>query len=131
MAIFPTQGKEWLVDKAQVVEARPAGGDAAGKCDRIWWGTGGVAEAVGNTFSNVTEASEARTTGTLSQPTSATDRCVGMITATGTKSITETGRTNTSTKGQADEILFMRALFTAVPVENTDTITFTLDVVLT
>lgn len=114
-----------------MVETRPAGGDAAGKCDRIWWGTGVVAEAVGNTFGNVTEASEARTTGTLSQITSTTDRCVGLITATGTKSITETGRTNTTTKSQAGEVLYMRALFTAVPVENTDTITFTLDVVLT
>ncbi len=129
MPVFPDQGKEWTTDKVQNVEPKPAGGNAAGLCDRIWWGTGGVAEAAGNTFANVTEAAEARTTGVLSQPTAKTDRCVGTITATGTRNITECGRTNTTTKGQAGEALYMRTLFTAVPVETNDAITFTLDVI--
>ena len=135
MAIFTTEGKEWAVDKWQNVEPRPAGGNGGtsgpGLMDRIWWGTGATAEAVGNTFASVTEASEARTTGTLSQPTTTTDRCVGAITATGTKSITESGRTNTSTKGEAGQKLFMRATYTAIPVENLDQVTFTHDVVQT
>lgn len=135
MAVLTTQGKEWIVDKMQSVEPRPAGGNGGasgpGLCDRIWWGTGSVAEAVGNTFANVTEASENRTTGTLSQPTTTTDRCVGTITATGSKNITESGRTNTSTKGDTGQILFMRALFTSVPVETNDQITFTHDYVQT
>lgn len=99
--------------------------------DRIGWGTGNAAEAVGVVFGGVgvTEAAEARTTGTLSQPTTTTDRVVGTITATGVKSITQTWRTNTTTKGEVGERMFIYALFTAVPVETNDQITFTVDYV--
>jgi hypothetical protein len=126
VAIVTTQGKEWVIDKVQ--DLAPL---SNALMRHVWWGTGAVAEAVGNTFSNVTEATEARTLGTLTQPTTTTDRVVGMIQATGTKGITESGRTNTATKGDAGERLYMRALFTSVPVENTDQITFTHDVVAT
>jgi hypothetical protein len=136
MAIFTTEGKEWGVDKWQSVEPRPAGGNGGasgpGLMDRIWWGTGASAEAAGNTMGTSTErTAEARTTGTLSQNTTTTDRCVGTITATGGATITEAGRTNTTTVSQAGEKLFMRALFTGVPVLTSDQITFTLDVVQT
>ncbi len=126
MAILVTEGKEWLVDKVQDVAPLS---NALGRF--IGWGTGVVAEAVGNTFANTTEASEARTTGTLAQPTTTTDRVTGTIVATGTKSITEVMRTNTATKADAGQRLIMRALFTAVPVENLDSIAFTLDIVNT
>jgi hypothetical protein len=95
----------------------------------LGWGTGAVAEAATNTFANTTEAAEARVVGALSQPTASTDRLVGTITATATKSITEVMRTNTTTKGDAGQRLFIRALFTAVPVESGDAITFTVDYV--
>lgn len=126
MAVLTTEGKEWIIDKLQNVAPL-----TNALMSVVWWGTGVVAEAVGNTFANVTEASENRVTGTLSQPTTTTDRCVGAITATGTKSITESGRTNTTTKGDAGQRLYTRALFTAVPVETNDQITFTHDVVQT
>jgi len=99
--------------------------------DRIWWGTGVSAEAVTNTMGTSTEkTAEARTTGVLSRPTTATDRCVGSIVCVTGGTITEAGRTNTTTVAQATEALFMRALFTGVPVLTSDTITFTLDVVI-
>ncbi|MCA1569756.1 MAG: hypothetical protein LC798_05425 [Chloroflexi bacterium] len=134
MAIVTTQGKEWVVDKMQSVEVRPLGGNGGttgpGLMDRIWWGTGGSAEAITNTMATSTErTAEARVTGTLSQPTTTTDRCVGTITATGAATITETGRVNTTTVSQAGETLLMRALFTGVPVLTSDQVTFTLDVV--
>lgn len=135
MAILVTQGKEWLIDKLQSVEPKPAGGNGGatgpGLCDRIGWGTGNAAEAVTVIFTTtgVTEATENRVTGTLSQPTTTTDRCVGTMTATGAKSITQAWRTNTSTKGDTGQIMFIYALFTAVPVETNDQITFTIDYV--
>lgn len=126
MTVLPTEGKEWLVDKVQ--DTAPLA-NALGRF--IGWGTGVVAEAATNTFANTTEASEARTTGTLAQPTSTTDRVTGTIVANATKSITEVMRTNTLTKGDAGQRLIERALFTAVPVELNDSIAFTLDIVNT
>lgn len=126
MAILTTEGKEWLADK--VHDLAPL---TNAKMAYIWWGTGAVAEAVGNTFASTTEASEARTLGTLSQPTTTTDRCVGTIVATGTKGIQESGRTNTATKGDAGQRLYMRAVYTSIPVENLDSVAFTHDVVFT
>lgn len=126
MAILTTQGKEWVIDKLQNVAPLT---DA--NCAVIGWGTGNAAEAVGNTFATagITEAAEARVTGTLSQPTTLTDRVVGTMTATGIRSITQAWRTNTTTKGDANQIMFIYALFTAVPVESGDAITFTIDYV--
>jgi hypothetical protein len=124
MAILTTQGKQWIIDKLQ--NAAPI---TDANCDVIGWGTGSAAEAVGNTFgtANITEAAENRVTGTLSQPAATTDRLVGTMTATGTRSITQVWRTNTTTKGHASEIMFIYALFTAVPVESGDSIAFTID----
>ena len=122
MPVLTTEGREWIIDKLQ--DVAPI---TNARMQAIWWGTGATAEAVGNTFASVTEAAEARVSGTLTQPTATTDRCVGTITATSNKNITESGRTNTTTKGAAGQVLFMRALFTAVPVEVGDAIQFTHD----
>lgn len=122
MAILTTEGKEWIIDKVQDVAPL-----SNAKMDVILSGTGAAAEAAGNTIATFTEVSEARVTGTLSQATSLTDRLVGTVTYTGSKTVTEAGRTNTTTKGDAGQRLLMRALFTGVPVLNTDSIEFTLD----
>lgn len=122
MAVLTTEGKEWIIDKVQ--DLAPL---SNAKMDVILSGTGVTAEAAGNTVATFTEVSEARVTGTLSQPTSQTDRLVGTVNYTGSKSVTEAGRTNTTTKGSGSQKLLMRALFTAVPVENLDSIEFTLD----
>lgn len=122
MAILVTEGKEWIIDKVQ--DVAPI---SNAKMDVVLSGTGATAEAAGNNVATFTEVSENRVTGTLSQPTSQTDRLVGTVTYTGSKNVTEVGRTNTTTKGHASQKLLMRALFTAVPVENLDSIEFTLD----
>lgn len=92
------------------------------KMEYVAWGTGSAAEAVGNTALD-TEAAEARTLGTLSQPAADTDRLVGTITATGSKTITESGRFNQSSGG----VMQQRALFTGIPVVSADQIQFTHD----
>jgi len=127
MPVLTSEGREWIIDKLQGVAPLASSGNGGALMSVIWWGTGVTAEAVGNTFASVTEAAEARVVGTLSQPTATTDRCVGTITATANKNITESGRTNTTTKGDAGQRLLMRALFTAVPVEIGDAIQFTHD----
>lgn len=129
-AIFTTEGKEWATDKVQSVA--PA---SNALMDQIAWGTGASAEAVGNTFAGAfTEAaptSTTRITGTLSQPTTTTDRLVGTVTATSSLNITEVARTNVATPGATGQKMYMRALFTSVPVQSADSIAFTLDVVFT
>lgn len=121
MAVYTTTGKQWLVDKAQDVAP-----SSNAKQEYIAWGTGATAEAVGNT-ALATEASEARTLSTLSQPAADTDRLVGTITATGTKTITESGRFNLSAAG----VMQQRALFTGIPVVSGDQIQFTHDLQIT
>lgn len=117
-----TRGREWVVDRIQNVEL-PAGA----LMQFIGWGTGTTAEAVGD-LDLAVQATEARTTGTLSQPTATTDRCIGTITADGTKTITEVGRFNVLTKGAANQQMIQRHLFTGIPLVASDQIQFTLDV---
>ena len=126
MAILTTEGKEWVIDKLQ--NSAPL---TDANCNVVGWGTGNAAEAVGLTFGSagVTEAAENRATGTLSQPTATTDRLVATMTATGTRNITQMWRTNTTTKGDAGQRMFIYALFTSVPVESGDSIQFTVDYV--
>jgi len=120
MAIVTTAGKGWAVDK---VQEEPAGA-ALTLMKWIAWGTGAAAEAVGNTALS-TEASEARVVSVLSQPAADTDRSVGTITANGTKTITECGRFNQLAVGG---ILYVRSLFTGIPMVSGDRIEFTQDV---
>lgn len=122
MAILTTEGKEWIIDKVQ--DLAPI---SNAKMDVGITGTGATAEAAGNTVATFTEVSEARVSGTLSQPTSQTDRLVYTYTYTGTKTVTEAGRTNTTTKGHASEKLLCRALFTGIPVVSGDQVEVTFD----
>ncbi|UTI65618.1 hypothetical protein NBH00_05255 [Paraconexibacter antarcticus] len=116
-----TVGRGWIIDRLQNVEL-PAGA----LMQFIGWGTGSVAENVADTDLG-TASSEARTTGTLSQPTATTDRCVGTITSTQTQTITEAGRFNTLTKGAANQQMQQRHVFTGIPLLSGDAIVFTLD----
>lgn len=122
MAILTTAGKNWIVDK---VQEEPGGVLTVMKW--VAWGTGAGAEAVGNTALS-TEASEARVVGVLSQPSADTDRCVGTITANGTKTITECGRFNQLAVGGT---LYVRSLFTGIPMVSGDRIEFTQDCQMT
>jgi hypothetical protein len=120
-----TEGREWYIDKVQDVATL-----TNAKMTAIGWGTGVTAEAVGD-VGLVTEATEARVVGTLSQPTSTTDRLVGTMTCAGAlKNITEVGRFNTTNKSETagNTYLLQRHLFTAIPTDVGDSITFTLDV---
>lgn len=122
MAILVTEGKEWIIDKVQDVAPL-----TNARMRFILTGTGSTAEAAGNTIASFTEVSEARVTGTESQPTSQTDRVVGTVTYTGTKTVTQVGRCNTLTKGDAGQRLLCYALFTGIPVNNNDQIEYTFD----
>lgn len=123
MALITTEGKEWITDKLQSLAPLGNATMSVGLS-----GTGITAENVSNTIATFTEVSEARVAGTLSQPTSTTDRLVWTTAYTGTKTVTEIGRTNTTTKGDANEKLLGRAKFgTGIGVENGDSIGFTFD----
>lgn len=119
-----TVGRTWVIDRIQNVEL-PAGG----LMQFVGWGTGTNAEAVGDTDLQTvaTETATTRVTGTLSQPTTTTDRCVATVTATGTRTIAETGRFNVATVGAANQQMQQRHVFTGIPVVSGDQITFTLD----
>ncbi len=116
-----TDGRQWIIDRLQNVEL-----PAASLMDDVGWGTGSTAENVADT-DLVTQSSEARTTGTLSQPTATTDRVVATITSTQTQTIAEVGRFNISTKQGANQHMQQRHVFTGIPVLSGDQITFTLD----
>lgn len=126
MALVPDEGEQWNVDKVQ--DVAPA---SNARMNVLFCGTGATAEAETITMATAkaSEVSEARVTGTLSQPSADTDRLDATMTYTGTKSITQAGRTNTATKGGAGETLGYYALFTAIPVESGDSIQFLLDIV--
>lgn len=120
MAIVTTTGKAWIIDK---IQEEPATATMP-LMKWVAWGTGATAEAVGNT-ALATEASEARVVGVLSQPAADTDRCVGTITANGTKTVTECGRFNQLAVGGT---MIVRSLFTGIPMVLNDRIEFTQDV---
>lgn len=120
MAIVTTTGKAWIIDK---IQEEPASATMP-VMKWVAWGTGATAEAAGNT-ALATEASEARVVGVLSQPAADTDRCVGTITADGSKTITECGRFNQLAAGGT---MICRSLFTGIPMVLNDRIEFTQDV---
>lgn len=125
MALVPNEGEQWAVDKLQNVA--PLSNALA---DVQNFGTGSTAEAETVVLAGfATEVSEARVTGTLSQPSADTDRLVATTTFTGTKTVTQYIRTNTTTKLDAGERLYLYALFTGIPVESGDSIEGTGDVV--
>ena len=126
MSIITNEGKAWDASRVQNKEL-PAGALHT----YLTWGTGTTAEATMQTaspaFTSFTESAEARTTGVLTLPTTTTDRCVGTITATAARTITQVARTNVLTVGAANQTMLLYALFTAIPLATGDQITFTLD----
>lgn len=125
LRVFTDAGRAWITMKLQEETANAA------TMKWVAWGTGAASEAVGNT-ALATEASEARTVGVLSRVTGTvandTDRCVGTITANGTKTVTECGRFNQLAVGGT---MLMRFLFTGIPVVLNDQIQFTQDLKVT
>lgn len=115
-----TVGREWVIDKLQSLAPL-----TNATMTFIGWGTTATAEAVGD-VQLAAESTEARVSGTLSQPTATTDRLVGELTANGTKSITEVGRFNKADNG-ASRVMQQRHIFTAIPLLLNDRIEFTLD----
>ncbi|MFN7341553.1 MAG: hypothetical protein ACK5VI_10800 [Opitutia bacterium] len=83
-------------------------------------GTSSTAEAVGDSVLG-TAAGPARVSGTQSEPATNQYRTVATISYTGTASIVEHGLFSASTAG----VLFDRTVFTAVGVNNGDSIQFT------
>lgn len=118
MAVLTDTGEQWIVDKMR--------GTVATRQEYIHWGTGSAAEAEGNT-ALATPASEARVQGTITSPSQGVHRVVGTLTANGTKTITEVGLFDAASGG----VMSLRALFTGVPLEANDQITFTLDIQVT
>jgi hypothetical protein len=119
MATVLTQvGEEWIVDKLD--ETSQLTGDYIG------WGTGAGTAAKGDT-TLFTEASEARVTGTRSQPAADKIRWVGTITADGTKTITNAGNFDASTSGN----LIVKGDFTGIALASGDKIEFTIDLEIT
>lgn len=113
-----TVGREWVIDKVQSLAPI-----SNATMNAIGWGITATAENV----ADVALASEIQTriTGTLSQPTSTTDRLVGTMTADATRNINEVGRFNSTTV--AGSTMQQRHVFTTVPLVVNDQITFTLD----
>lgn len=121
MAVIPTVGKQWIIDKVQDVAP-----SSNAKMDYLVVGTGAVAEGPGVTITSFTEVSEARVQGTLSQPAADTDRLRAVLVFAGSKTVTQSGRTNTATKGTTEPILFY-ALYTGIPVQSGDSIQYDQD----
>ncbi len=82
-------------------------------------GTGGAVK--GDTALG-TESAEARVSSTMSQPSADQNQFLSLITATGTRAITECGIFNASTTG----IMIQRSDFTAINVDSGDKIEFTI-----
>lgn len=123
MAIIPTVGKQWIIDKIQDVAP-----NANARMDFLVVGNAvsPPAEAPGVTITSFAEVSEARVQGTLTQPAADTDRLDATMSFTGSKTVTQSGRTNTGTKGTTEPILFY-ATYTGIPVQNGDSIRYLQD----
>ena len=95
----------------------------------VAWGTDGTTAAVTDTALG-TESAESRTSGTQSQQTTTTSndtyRCVGEITATDTRAITEVGIFDASSGGN----MLMHADFSAINLSSGDSIEFTINNIL-
>jgi hypothetical protein len=105
------------------------GGAADAVPDYVAWGTGAGTAAVADT-TLFTEASEARTQGTITQETTTTTddtyQVVGTITVAGSgKTITNAGLFNASSTGT----MLMKGDFTGVALDVGESIQFTMQVV--
>jgi hypothetical protein len=96
----------------------------------VAWGTGAGTTALADT-TLFTEAPEARTAGTSSQVTTTTTndtyQVVGTITATAGRTITNAGLFDAVTTGN----LFVKGDFTGIPLNNGDSVQFTIKVQFT
>lgn len=124
MAVVPDQGEQWNVDKVQ--DVAPI---TNAKMQVLAVGTGATAESETVTMASLTEVSEARVTGILSQPAADTDRLDATMTFAGTKTVTQAARTNTTIVGGAGQTMYFYALYTGIPVESGDSVQYLLDVV--
>lgn len=119
-AVFTDVGEAFIIDKLDGTVA------ATVVPQHIAWGTGaGSASKASTTL--FTEASEARVSGTVSQPAADTLRVIGTITANGAKTITNAGLFTAATGG----VLFVHVDFTGIPVQLNDQIEFTFEYVQT
>jgi len=91
-------------------------------------GTGGTAESAAQTALITQAGPTTRATGTKSQPSANILRSVGTITYTGTLAIVEHGLFDQAAQGGT---LWDRTLFSAINVENGDSIEFTYNCTLT
>ena len=116
MAVFyTTVGKEKVVDRVD-------GTQAGSNVDYVAQGTGAGAASVASTTLS-TEATEARVSGTKSQPAVDKNRWVATIVANGTKTITNAGVFDASTAGNL--LVIVDGLSIAVVLN--DSIQFTFD----
>ena len=116
--VLTTVGKQYIVYKMDTTVAT--------RLEYVAWGTGAGTAAVGDT-TLFTEATEARVTGTLSQPAADTMRLVGTMTADGAKTITNAGSFTASSGGT----LGVKGDFTGIVVALNDQIQFTIDIQIT
>jgi hypothetical protein len=116
--VLTTVGKAWVIDKLDETLQTTA--------DFIGWGTGAGTAAVGDTTLS-TEASESRVTATRTQPAADTIQWVGLLTANGSKTITNAGNFTASTSGT----LIVHGDFTGIALALNDQIQFTITLQIT
>ena len=109
--VFTQAGEELVADDIE-----------AARTWYVGWGTGvDTADKTDTTLS--TEASEARVSATMSQPSADVNRFSATITADGTKTITNAGVLSASTSG----VLLLFSDFTGVALTASDSIAFQFD----
>lgn len=116
--VLTTVGINYLVDKIDSTVTT--------RLEYVAWGTGAGTAAVGDT-TLFTEAPEARTLGTLSQPSADKTRLIGTITATAGRTITNAGSFTASSGGT----LGVKGDFTGMVLATNDKIEFTIDIQIT
>lgn len=109
--IYTDAGEAFVVDAIETALATPF----------VAWGTGAGTTAKGDT-TLFTEASEARTAATASQPTADKNQWVGLITADGSKTITNAGVFSASSGGTMP----VKGDFAGIPLVLGDSINFTI-----
>ena len=108
--VFTQTGEELFTDDVE-----------AARTWYIGWGTGSTGAVKGDTALE-TAAAEARVSSTMSQPSADKNQWLSLITATGTRAITECGIFDAATTG----IMIERSNFTVINVVSGDKIEFTI-----
>ena len=108
----------------------------AGKWKYVHWGVGTTDPVIANTaLETLTGCNENRTSGTVTNPSSAVYRVVGSITCNATgKTISEAALFDTAGAGGppvTGGIMPIRGTFTGIPVVQNDVIQFTFDLTYT